>query len=400
MEKYKYLIIGGGMTADSAVHGIRSIDASGTIGLISQESDPPYDRPPLSKGLWTGDVDFEEIWRSTQDSSTRVDLHLDQHVQSIAPSQKYVTTHSEVKYQYQKLLLATGGIPRHLPQDIPDVIYYRTLQDYRTLHSAVECYDNFCVIGGGFIGSELAAALKIQGKTVTMIFPEIGVGGLVFPTELSKYLNSYYRERGVTIRSGELVTSMKKINNTIHIQTNKNTQVTVDCVVAGIGIIPNTALAEAAGLSVDNGIVVDRYLRTSEPTIFAAGDVANFENPHLGKRIRVEHEDNANAMGELAGQNMAGEMNPYEYLPSFYSDLFDIGYEAVGELNARLSTVIDWQDEFNEGVIYYLDQNRIRGIILWNIWDQIDPARELIAQKALKQSSDVIGLLPQDDPEQ
>ncbi len=193
---------------------------------------------------------------------------------------------------------------------------------------------------------------------------------------------------------------MKKINNTIHIQTNKNTQVTVDCVVAGIGIIPNTTLAEAAGLSVDNGIVVDRYLRTSEPTIFAAGDVANFENPHLGKRIRVEHEDNANAMGELAGQNMAGEMNPYEYLPSFYSDLFDIGYEAVGELNARLSTVIDWQDEFNEGVIYYLDQNRIRGIILWNIWDQIDPARELIAQKGLKQSSDVIGLLPQDDPEQ
>ena len=102
-------------------------------------------------------------------------------------------------------------------------------------------------------------------------------------------------------------------------------------------------------------------------------------------------------MGELAGQNMAGEMNRYEYLPSFYSDLFDIGYEAVGELNARVPTVLDWQEEFHEGVIYYLDQNRVRGVILWNIWDQVDSARKIIAQKDLKQSSDVIGLLPQDD---
>jgi NADPH-dependent 2,4-dienoyl-CoA reductase/sulfur reductase-like enzyme len=395
MEQYNYLIIGGGMTADSAVQGIRSIDANGTIGVISLESDPPYDRPPLSKGLWTGDVDFEEIWRSTQDSGAI--LHLGQRVQSIDPARKQVTTQTGVKYQYQKLLLATGGTPRRLPRDISEIIYYRTLQDYRTLLTAVERYDNFCVIGGGFIGSELAAALNMQGKTVTMIFPEIGVGGLVFPTELSMYLSSYYRKKGVTIRSGELVTSMKKTNNTIHIQTNKDSKVTVDCVIAGIGIIPNTNLAETAGLSVENGILVDQYLRTSESTIFAAGDVANFENPQLGKRIRVEHEDNANAMGELAGQNMAGEMNRYEYLPSFYSDLFDIGYEAVGELNARVPTILDWQEKFHEGVIYYLDQNRVRGVILWNIWDQVDSAREIIAQKDLKQSSDVIGLLPQDD---
>ncbi len=189
MEQYNYLIIGGGMTADSAVQGIRSIDANGTIGVISLESDPPYDRPPLSKGLWTGDVDFEEIWRSTQDSGAI--LHLGQLVQSIDPARKQVTTQTGVKYQYQKLLLATGGTPRRLPQDISEIIYYRTLQDYRTLLSAVERYDNFCVIGGGFIGSELAAALNMQGKTVTMIFPEIGVGGLVFPTELSTDLSSY-----------------------------------------------------------------------------------------------------------------------------------------------------------------------------------------------------------------
>lgn len=119
----------------------------------------------------------------------------------------------------------------------------------------------------------------------------------------------------------------------------------------------------------------------------------------MGKRIRVEHEDNANAMGERAGQNMAGDMNPYDYLPSFYSNLFDIGYEAVGELNARYTTVLDWQEEFQKGIIYYLDQNRIQGIILWNVWDQVDSARKIIAQKNQVTASDVVGLFPQDDSE-
>jgi 3-phenylpropionate/trans-cinnamate dioxygenase ferredoxin reductase subunit len=395
MQHYKYLIIGGGMTGDSAAQGIRAVDSAGTIGLISAETDPPYDRPPLSKGLWTGDVAFNELWRSTQDYD--VTLHLNQTIQKIEAAKKQVIARDGSHFQYDKLLLATGGTPRRLPNDLPDVMYYRTLQDYHTLNTAIESRQQFGVIGGGFIGSELAAALVGKGKTVTMIFPESGIGGRVFPATLSQHLNSYYREQGITVRAGELVTAMTKTGDTIRLHTSHNIDISVDCVVAGIGIMPNTRLAETAGLASDNGILVDQYLRTSDHSIFAAGDVANFENPHLGRRIRVEHEDNANTMGEVAGRNMAGEEHPYEHLPSFYSDLFDLGYEAVGELSAKLSTVVDWQEEYQEGVIYYLAENRIRGIILWNIWDQIDVARELIATTGPYDATNVIGLVPQDD---
>src|SRR5262249_34757702 len=135
-----------------------------------------------------------------------------------------------------------------------------------------------------------------------------------------------------------------------------------------------------AGLKVSNGIEVDEQLRTSIPDIYAAGDVAEFFNPALGKRVRVEHEDNANTMGTVAGQNMAGAGKLYDHQPFFYSDLFDLGYEAVGDLDSRLETVVDWKEEYREGVIYYLEQGRVRGVLLWNTWGQVDNARALIAE--------------------
>ncbi|HET9220930.1 MAG TPA: FAD-dependent oxidoreductase, partial [Roseiflexaceae bacterium] len=168
----------------------------------------------------------------------------------------------------------------------------------------------------------------------------------------------------------------------------------VDGVVAGIGIEPNTTLAQAAGLHVDNGIVVDSLLRTNHPDIYAAGDVANFANPALGKRLRVEHEDNANTMGKVAGRNMAGAQEAYDHLPFFYSDLFDLGYEAVGELDARLDMVADWKEPFREGVLYYLRDGRVRGVLLWNVWEQVDAARHLIAEPGPFGPGDLRGRLP------
>jgi NADPH-dependent 2,4-dienoyl-CoA reductase/sulfur reductase-like enzyme len=149
--------------------------------------------------------------------------------------------------------------------------------------------------------------------------------------------------------------------------------------VAGLGILPNTELAQAAGLSVDDGIVVDDLLQASRPGVFAAGDVASFPNAALAMRMRVEHEDNANTMGRQAGRNMAGAGERYMHLPYFYSDLFDLGYEAVGELDARLEVVSDWKEPYREGVVYYLRDGRVRGVLLWNVWGQVDRARELIA---------------------
>ena len=150
-------------------------------------------------------------------------------------------------------------------------------------------------------------------------------------------------------------------------------------VIAGLGIVPSVELARQAGLTVSDGIEVDERLRTSQPEIYAAGDVAQFFNPALGKRMRVEHEDNANTMGKVAGQNMAGADLRYDHLPFFYSDLFDLGYEAVGDVDARHETVVDWKEEFREGVVYYLDGGRVRGVLLWNTWGQVDAARALIA---------------------
>ncbi|MBP6786269.1 MAG: FAD-dependent oxidoreductase [Candidatus Promineofilum sp.] len=160
--------------------------------------------------------------------------------------------------------------------------------------------------------------------------------------------------------------------------TQSGLRLFADRVVAGIGIKPSTALAESIGLMVDNGIVVDEYLRTDRADIFAAGDVANYPDAILGGRRRVEHADAARAMGRTAGRNMAGAAEPYRYLPMFYSDLFELGYEAVGRLDNRMTLVEDWQDEYRHGVIYYLDDDRVRGVLLFDVWDKVDEARAII----------------------
>lgn len=177
-------------------------------------------------------------------------------------------------------------------------------------------------------------------------------------------------------------------------QTGAEQAIGADGVVAGIGIVPNVELARAAGLDLENGIKVDPSLRTSQPDIFAAGDAASFMNPTLGVRLRVEHEDNANTMGRMAGQSMAGKSVSYDHLPSFYSDLFDLGFEAVGEVDSRLETVADWKEPFREGVVYYLKDGRVRGVLLWNVWDQVDAARALIAEPGPFQAANLKGRLP------
>jgi NADPH-dependent 2,4-dienoyl-CoA reductase/sulfur reductase-like enzyme len=169
--------------------------------------------------------------------------------------------------------------------------------------------------------------------------------------------------------------------------------VTVDAVVAGLGLVPNTDLATAAGLAVEDGVVVNERLRTTHPDVFAAGDVASFTAAELGRRIRVEHEDNALTMGRAAGRAMAGDRKPYAHLPFFYSDLFDLGYEAVGEMDPRGETVADWTEKYRAGVVYYLSAGRVRGVLLWNVWGQVDAARELIAAAGPFRAADLVGRL-------
>jgi NADPH-dependent 2,4-dienoyl-CoA reductase/sulfur reductase-like enzyme len=328
-----------------------------------------------------------------------VTLHLGRQARTLDPANKRVTDDQGTVYTFDKLLLATGGTPRRLPFGGDDIIYFRTLDDYERLRALTDQHQRFAVIGGGFIGSEIAAALAMNGKNVVMAFPGPGIGSRIFPAELSRFLNDFYRQKGVEVLAGERVVSLdvrqgKPVLKTRGAQTQRDREIAVDAVVAGIGIQPNVELAQSAGLEVDNGIRVDRGLRTSHPAIYAAGDVANFHNPALDQRLRVEHEDNANTMGRLAGQAMAGRAVSYDHIPSFYSDLFELGFEAVGEVDARLETVVDWKVPYREGVVYYLRGGRVRGVLLWNVWEQVGAARKLIAERGPFRAEDLRGRLP------
>jgi 3-phenylpropionate/trans-cinnamate dioxygenase ferredoxin reductase component len=378
MPDYSYLIVGGGMTADAAVKGIRQLQSSSSIGIISNERHSPYNRPPLSKGLWKGES-IDSIMRRRPNEN--VELHLGCTAVSLDGQRKTVTDDHGTVYTFDKLLLASGGTVRRLPFDVEGIIYYRTLDDYEKLRALCVPGKKFVVIGGGFIGSEIAAALAMNKQAVTMIFPGDGIGSNIYPPRLSYFLNTYFGARGVEILAHETPAAIERVGACYRVTTSGGKILDVDGVVAGIGITPNTTLAESAGLEIANGIVVDEFLRTSHPSIYAAGDAANFYNPALGKRIRVEHEDNANTMGEIAGNNMTGIGIAYKHLPFFYSDLFDLGYEAIGELDAKAAIIEDWSEEFKEGVIYYVNAGRVRGVLLWNKWGLVDEARRLIAEK-------------------
>jgi 3-phenylpropionate/trans-cinnamate dioxygenase ferredoxin reductase component len=391
MTNYQYLIIGGGMTAAAAADGIREVDATGSIGIISAEPDVPYNRPPLSKGLWKGDP-LDSIWRKAKGKVP--ELHLDRVIKEILPQEKRVIDSDGNVFTYEKLLLATGGRPRRLPFNDDQIIYYRTVADYRRLRAACAKGDRFAAIGSGFIGSEIAAALTMNGKKVTMIFPGHDIGDRLFPRDLARYVSGVYKEKGVELMPGEKVVASEARGDQRMLQTTSGKTIVVDAVVAGIGIEPNTALVESIGLATENGIVVDEFLRTSNPDIYAAGDVAAFYNSALGKRLRVEHEDNANSMGRLAGRNMAEMNEPYDYLPFFYSDMFELGYEAVGEVDSRLETFADWKRPNEEGVVYYLKDGRVRGVLLWNVWDQVPAARALIAEVGPFTRENLKGRLP------
>jgi NADPH-dependent 2,4-dienoyl-CoA reductase/sulfur reductase-like enzyme len=386
-NEYRYLVVGGGMTGDAVCEGIRSIDADGPVGLVGEEHNPPYKRPPLTKGLWSGGAE-EKIWRNTADRG--VDLHLGRRIVRIDPAAGTAVDDAGDEYRYEKLILATGGRARRLPQDGDGVVYYRTLDDYRHVRTLSDEGARFVVIGGGFIGSELAASLRSQGRDVTMVFPEEGVGWRTFPASFSHAVTAYYREKGIEILAETLVGSVEQGG----VRLEDGRLVEADAVVAGLGIEPNVELAAEAGLPVDGGIVVDDHARVEGfDGVWAAGDVARFPIAALGRSGRIEHEDHANNHGRLAGANAAGGDEVYDRLPFFYSDLFDLGYEAVGELDSRLRTVEVWQEPARKGVVAFVDdESRPRGVLLWNVWDKVDAARELITAGAPVGEAEVGGL--------
>ncbi len=383
--QHQYVIVGGGLAAASAVEGIRAHDADGTVLVISRENHPPYHRPPLSKGLWFGKTTKDKlpVHEPAFYKEHGVELSLRREVVELDPENHTVWDDRGVAHQYGRLLLATGGRPRRLEvegSDLEGIHYFRSLEDYLFLEGSLGRVQHAVVLGGGFIAIELAAALLHAGREVTFVYPHDYPLARVLPRDLGLFVADFYRQKGVETVSNEAAMSFEDQAGLIVLRTRQGNTITTQVVVAGVGIEPQVELAEAAGLGVGNGIEVDEYARTTDPDIFAAGDVAEFPYLALGERARVEHWDHAIHHGRNAGANMAGAHEVYAHLPMFYSDFFELGWEAVGDLDGSLKVEPVCKETFREGVLFYLRDDVIRGVLLWNVWERVEWARELVRE--------------------
>jgi NADPH-dependent 2,4-dienoyl-CoA reductase/sulfur reductase-like enzyme len=375
---YDYLIIGGGMVADSAAKAIQDVDPNGSIGIISADPDEPVTRPALTKKLWTDpDFEFEQVWLKTVEQ-TGAQLITGLTVDSIDPAQHTISAGGRT-VGYRRLLLATGGEPTRL--DLPEddrVIHFRSVDDYRRLRRLAGGGHRIAVVGGGYIGTELAAGLAQNDTQVIMIFPQELIYAEKFPRHLAEHLTDLYRHHDIELHPQTKITGGEVQATGVRLSTDNGDEIEADAVVVGLGVTPRTDLAEKAGLEVTDGVIVDEFLTTSDPDVLAAGDIASYPDAILGRQ-RVEHVDNANAMGTRAGRNLAGAHEPYDYTPYFYSELFGNRYEAVGTLDASAELVETWEGDHDRGVVYYLDgRGGVAGVLLWNVDDKTDRAREVI----------------------
>jgi 3-phenylpropionate/trans-cinnamate dioxygenase ferredoxin reductase subunit len=382
-----FAVVGGGLAGAKAVEALRAEDFDGHLVLFGAEPHRPYERPPLSKGYLQGADERETVFVHPPAwySEHNVDLRLDTHVVELDRHAHELTTRDGDTLHYDKLLLATGATPRHLQvpgADLSGVRYLRTLDDSDALRSAFRPDVRVVVVGAGWIGLETAAAARIAGAEVAVLenaaLPLLRVLG----PRMATMFADLHTGHGVDLRCEVTVSAVRAAagepSTAAAVELADGTVLDADVVVVGVGVAPDVDLARAAGLAVDDGILVDASLRTSDPDVFAVGDIANAEHPVLGRRVRVEHWDNALHQPEVAAKAMLGQDAVYDRLPYFFTDQYDLGMEYVGYAGADDDVVIRGDLDAREFVALWVREGRVLAGMNVNVWDVNDRIRDLI----------------------
>ena len=387
MQQFDYLIVGGGLAAASAVDGIRSLDTEGTIAILQEESEPPYHRPPLSKEfLQTPEATRDLLYVKPEnwyEQEGGVSLLKGARASTLDPREMTVETATGETYRGERILLAMGGRairPEIKGAELAGVSTFRTVADAERLRELAADAETAVLVGGGFIGLEIAASLTRYGVRSTIVELEDRVWSRALPSVLSHFVQGYFEERGVRF---ELASEVEEFLGTEQIDGARLTDGSrrdCDLAVLGVGIRPNEEIAAEAGLAVMDGVIVDKYGETSHGHIYATGDLARLPDPRFADTNRIEHWDHARTHGKLVGLNMAGAREEYDHLSYFYSDVFDLSFSVLGRPSLEDEVVVVGELSADRSIVLCSLDDRLIGVVLLNANDRLEACRSLLRE--------------------
>jgi 3-phenylpropionate/trans-cinnamate dioxygenase ferredoxin reductase subunit len=380
------VIVGAALAGAKAAETLREQGFEGRVVLIGSEPDRPYERPPLSKDYLRGEAEREAAYVHPADfyAEHGIELRLETTVAAVDLAAREVALASGERVSFTKLLLATGAEPRRLPvpgADLDGVHYLRDFRDSDALRGAIGG-GRAVVIGAGWIGAEVAASARQKGMDVTLVERLAAPLERVLGREVGEIYAAIHRDHGVELLADTGVEAIEGTGRAERVRLEGGRTIDCELVVVGIGVTPRTALAEAAGLEVGDGILTDAHLRTSEPTVFAAGDVANAWHPLFERRLRVEHWHNALEQGPAAARSMLGAGEPYDRVPYFFSDQYDVGMEYAGHATDWDEVVFRGDVDAREFIAFWLKDGRVAAGMNVNVWDVTDDIQALIRSGA------------------
>ena len=389
MSKQTFVIVGASLAGAKAAGELRERGFDGRVVLVGAERERPYERPPLTKDYLRGESEREKAYVHEEDFYARqeIELRLGAVARAIDPNTSTVTLDGGEQLAYDSLLLCTGAEPRRLTvpgADLDGVHYLRTFPDCDVLRELLASgQGRVAVVGAGWIGSEFAASARQSGLEVTVIDPLDLPNVRIFGPEIGAFYRDVHVRHGVEMVLGDGVEALEGDGSVSAVRTGSGRRVECDFVVVGIGVMPRVGLAEAAGLTVENGIQVDGALRTSAPNVFAAGDVAAAWHPFYELHVRVEHWANALNQGPAAARAMLGDAVSYDRIPYFYSDQYDVGMEYSGYATDWDEVVFRGDREGGEFVAFWLADGRVVGGMNVNVWDVNEHVQALIRSRQM-----------------